>query len=247
MIPMVKLECQKCGREFTFSPQHFAVLGFKHMPKRCPACADVIQSRPSVVQERKLLNVYDKVEVVSLPCRWEEYKGSAKDVPSLRMTVKGSRYGASWEGRIDIFAPQPFAAGDIVSVREMEVTHLVKVVTSSRDTLHHGVVTTQKEVPLSFQEGDEVIRTRKYLVLEPCEGPATCRLVWATARTKTTLKGLGRQYRAKVQGAPIASWAIRGGVRSGRAHTVGVLAIVSKDHPLVVTTTGDIQEEVVYE
>lgn len=248
-IPVLKLVCQRCGKEFPVSPDHFMRLGFKHLPKRCPTCNDEIQRRPSVVAERKILNVYDGVEVVSLPpAPWRETEGYKKDIPAFRLTVKGSRYGASWSGRIDLFAPTLPQAGDVVSVREMEVKHLIKVRREQRDTLEHGKVTVEKELPVTADDPDaeEVIRVRRYLVLEPFDGPAICRLVWAEADTKTTLKGFGRQYWAEIKGAPIASWLVSGGVRSGRAHTTGALAIVDQDHPLYVITEGDIKEEKKY-
>lgn len=73
------------------------------------------------------------------------------------------------------------------------------------------------------------------------------KLVYAVAHTKTTLKGLGRQYRAEVQAdATVAHWDISGGVRSGREHTKGVLAIVNEEHPLFIEKTGDIQGEECY-
>ena len=246
MIPTLKLECQHCGRSFEVNPAHFAALGFKALPKRCPTCADEAQKRPSVVQERHLLAVYDGVEIVRLPGEWQEANDPVNDVAHYRITVRGDRFGASWSGRIDIFAPRPFGPGDVVSIREMEVKHLVRVVTTQRQTLHHGAVTIRREVPLDAEEGEKTIRSRRYLTLEAHEGPATCRLVWVTAHTKTTLKGFGRQYWAEIRGAPIAEWRVQGGYRSGRAQTTGVLAIVDEAHPLFVRVSGDIQREEVH-
>lgn len=243
-IPVLKMVCQQCGEEFPVNPGHFAQMGFKNLPKRCPKCADIAQRRPSVVIERGLLNVYDGVEIVSLPPgEWLEVESWKKDIPAFKLVVKGSRYGASWSGRIDLFAPAIPQAGDVVSVREMESRHLIKVCREERQTMEHGSVTVERELPVTADdpEAEEVIRTRRYLVLEPFDGPATCRLVWAEAYTKTTRKGFGRQYWAEIKGAPIASWLVSGGVRSGRAHTVGVLAVVNQDHPLYIVKTGDIK------
>lgn len=248
-IPVIKLVCNECGKEFDVNPGHFAQMGFKNLPKRCPTCLDKKQLRPSIVQERKLLNVYDGVEIVSLPDSWQKVDSFEKDLPSYQMIIKGSRFGASWSGRIDIFASHPFRSGDVVSIREMEAQHIIKVRHEYRSTMHYGTVAVTKELPVTTDnpEAEEVIRTRRYLVLEPHDKPATCHLVWTEARTKTTLKGLGRQYHARVSGAPIAKWEIWGGYRSGRAYTTGILAIVDKEHPLYITVTGDIQEEKCYE
>jgi len=248
-IPVLKLVCQTCGEEFPVNPGHFAQMGFKNLPKRCPTCADKAQARPSVAVERNLLNVYDGVEIVSLPPgKWQETEGYKKDVPAFRLTVKGSRYGAAWNGRIDLFTAAVPEIGAVVSIREMESRHLIKVRREQRQTLEHGVVTVEKELPITADDPDakEVIRVHRYLVLEPFDGPAICRLVWAEADTKTTLKGFGRQYWADLKGSPIASWQVTGGYRSGRAHTTGALAIVDQDHPLYVIKTGDIEGEEVY-
>jgi uncharacterized protein (DUF736 family) len=248
-IPVLKLVCNDCGEQFDVNPGHFAQMGFKNLPKRCPKCADTAQQRPSVVVERKLLNVYDGVKIVSLPPgEWREVKGWKKDIPAFRLTWKGSEYGASWSGRIDLFAPTLPQIGDVVSIREMESRHLVKVRREQKQTMEHGEVIVEKELPITADdpEAEEVIRTRRYLVLEPFDGEATCQLVWAEAHTKTTLKGLGRQYWARVEGAPIASWYVFGGVRSGRAHTTGVLAIVDQERPLYIIKTGDIEGEEIY-
>ena len=245
-IPVLKLVCQRCEKEFPVSPEHFMRLGFKHLPKRCPTCKDEIQGRPSVVTEREVLNVYDGVEIVSLPAlSWE--KVSASDIPTYKMVVKGSIYGASWSGRIDIHSTKIPKVGDIVSIREMYSKHRVKVKRNERKTLH-GTVSIEETLPITTDDPDayETIHSHRYLVLEPWEGEPTSKLVWAEARTKTTLKGLGRQYWARVEGAPIASWKVKGGYRSGRAYTVGVLAIVDSEHPLYVITEGDIKEEKVY-
>lgn len=252
-IPVLKMVCQQCGKEFPVNPGHFAQMGFKNLPKRCPKCADIAQARPSVAIERKCIAVYDGVEIVSLPPGdWQETEGYKKDIPAFRLTVKGSRYGAAWSGRIDLFSasiPQP---GDIVSIREMEAKHLIKVRRENRARNDFESGTVQEyikeiELPVTADDPDaeEVIRVRRYLVLEPFDGPATCRLVWAEAYTKTTLKGFGRQYWARVEGA-LTSWKVKGGYRSGRAYTVGVLAIVDPDHPLYVITEGDTEEEKIY-
>jgi len=65
------------------------------------------------------------------------------------------------------------------------------------------------------------------------------KLVWSVASYKSTLKGLGRQYRYKHVGCPIWSASIHGAVRSGRKGAEGVLAIVDIEHPLKVECVFD--------
>lgn len=239
--------CEDCEKYFVYYP---AGLPQASTPKRCPRCQDVRQNRPSVAEERYEVGFYPAVEVKSLPAtQWVEYTPAHPgDIGCYLMVIKGKEFGAAWEGRIDIFAPREIAPGDVINIRYMEATHRVKVVTETRSTLHHGDVSVEHMVPLDHPEGEVVLRTRRYLVLETA-APGTeskGRLVWATAYTKTTIKGLGRQFWSKITGTSIAEWRISGGVRSGRAHTTGVLAIVDADHPLMVTTTGDVKGEEVY-
>jgi len=236
--------CLCCGKKFLYyhegTPQ-----------KRCPICTDQKQARPSIVQKRELLNYYDGVEIVSLPSKWEHMppKG-VRDDSFFKMTIKGSQYGADWLGRIDIFASEPFKKEDVISIREMEVKHEIKIKKKTRQTMKYGTVEIEEEFPVTTAENDveSIIRSRRYLRFERSEEFQTSHMVYATAYTKITLKGLGRQFRAVVEDETcIASWIIYGGVRSGRAHTTGILAIVSPDHPLMITKTGDIQGEERYE
>ena len=235
--------CADCGKYFVYYPQY---IRSGEAPKRCPRCKDVEQGRPSLAEERRQIAFYEGVRVVSLPGEWVEFhSGARRDAPQWRIDIKGQEFGAAWDGRIVIYAPRPIVAGEVVNVREMEVIHRVKVKTETRQTLHHGPVTVERELPITGTEGEEMMRQRRYLVLEPTpDVQPKVELVWATAYTKTTLKGFGRQYWAKVGGSPIAQWGISGGYRSGRAHTDGVLAIVDEEHPLLITTTGDLQGEV---
>ena len=239
-----KEPCKNCGKFFVYYPQD---LQSGTPPKRCSRCKDVQQGRPSVVERRRKVNFYDAVKVKSLPGEWKKVStGFDEDVSSFRIIFKGKEFGASWNGRIDIYSSRPIKSGEVVNIREMEVVHRVRIKIETRRTLEHGEVSIEKEVPLFSAEGKEESRTRRYLVFEPVDSEPKAHLVWVTAHTKTTLKGLGRQYWSKVTGAPITRWAVSGGARSERFHTDGVLAVVDEEHPIVVTTTGDIQKEVMY-
>lgn len=235
--------CSDCGLDFVFyhagTPQ-----------KRCPRCSDKKQECPSVVQKRELLHRWDAIKIVSLPSTWDtQNSGRSHEGDHYKITIKGRDFGADWNGRIDIFAAEKFKDGDIVNIREMEVQHQIRVVQKSRNTMHNGQVRVEKENPVQGV-GEKTIRTRRYLVLERTERCLNTneKLVWAVANTKTTLKGLGRQYWATVNNdACIVSWQVSGGYRSGRASSTGVLAIVSPKHPLYISKTGDIEGEECYE
>lgn len=233
-------ECRRCGKLFLYYT--------KTKPRFCPTCMDVVQQRPSVVQQRESLALWEGIQIVSLPDKWQEFVAQEGDAPCYRMTVKGSRYGASWNGRIDIFAESPFEKGDIVDIREMRVVHRVKAVYTEKRTIYGGTVTLRREVPLQSKEGKEELAERRYLYFTKSQlGEPKAFLVWAECCTKTTLKGFGRQYWCRAEDRALKSWSIFGGYRSGRAYTHAYLAIVDPEHPLILTGTGDIQYIRVYD
>ena len=208
-------------------------------PTHCPKCLDQRQQRPSLCVERRCLEEFDGVEIESLPGDWQEFTAQAHDYPCYKIDVAGSQYGAQWQGRIVIYAGRPYKPGDVVKLRVMEAVHKVKVTLQQRQRsdFKAGTVvaySVRRVVPLSSEEGEETLETRPYIALEPSSAQSTRRLVWATAYTKTTLKGYGRQIHARLAGLPLWSRQVRGGVRSGRAHTVGAIAIVDNEHPLEV-------------
>lgn len=234
--------CEVCKNVFVWYDNHF-----DNLPNLCPTCLDKKQKRPSIVQERTVLKEWSGVEIASLPTGWTvtepEYHS---DFPCHKMVLKGKAFGASWSGRIDIFADAEYSVGDVVDVRIMQSRHLIKqmskvvghVQNSPYAPLSHLVV---KTVPLQTNESltenakfERVIEERNYIVLNRSEESAQYRLVWATAYSKTTLKGYGRQFHASIS-TDTCLWhqACSGGVRSGRAHTEGVLAIVDEKHPLI--------------
>lgn len=225
--------------------------------KRCPACQDKYQQRPSIVEKRICLQEFDGVEIMSLPASWEGKEAHTHtDFPYWSICVKGSRFGRSWSGRIDIFAKRGFKVGEIVKVRVMKSTHLVKkrrfqaghIQKSPYDPPTHTVERTL-DINSSETEGvTEGIETRQYLVLEETDAtPSGDKLVWETAHTKTTIKGYGRQYHADLDTRMVIFvMTCKGGYRSGRANTTGVLAIVSEIHPLIHTFKEGEEEKTTY-
>ena len=254
VIPRV---CTACGEPFLWHRyseiKRFERKGVK-APQRCPKCLDLEQHRPSVCVERQEVWCSLPCEVVNLPEKWEEFHtGAPHDLPCWKMVVKGSQFGASWAGRIDLFAPRPIEIGETVLIREREAHHLVKRTLRTKGIgIASGVpgatLTVEDEHPYAEapEEAEEVLKEHRYLLLHPIEEPAECRMVWATAHTKTTLKGLGRQYGANLNGLPLRKWEISGGVRSGRKHTTAWLAVVDQAHPVFVKGWGDVEIEEEY-
>jgi len=192
---------------------------------------------------RECKYISPQVKICSLPAEWQEFhSGFSGDFQCFKIDVSGRRYGASWRGRIVIYADKPYEVGDVVRIREMEAVHKVKAVYTEKATIYGGTVTLRKEVPLSSKEGVEELARRPYLVFEDASSDEPqAFLVWAEARTKTTLKGFGRQYRASIIDKSLKSWDIYGGYRSGRAYTEAVLAIVDSEHPVIVQSRGDVE------
>jgi hypothetical protein len=236
------LTCQECGEDFAFSPRQYVHLGLPEWPKRCPACLDRAQGRPDITLAREEL-FRACVRIDSLPAG-EWVKSTAMPVADgerqpWRLTVKGSRYGADWNGRIDLFShlPVPPEPGNFVTLVAMRVTKRVAKRAWARQTLEHGTVYGERQVPLA-EDGQgvrQVEEVRTYVRLDPPMpgGSGGRQLVWAEARTKTTIKGLGRQYHAELGGDPIWFHEVRGGYRSGRAHTTARLAVVSAERPML--------------
>jgi len=235
--------CVRCSRPFVF----YANDRYTNAAKVCPACQDRIQGRPSIVLERREIGRWEGVEIQSLPGPWDIFDSEHRtDDACYRIDVKGERYGASWSGRIVIYAKQEFGKGDLVDIREMLAIHKVTRVKTQTRTIRGETLTSIEDVPLDHtvepgenQSVDEDARSRRqYLVLEASESQKQFNLHFIHRRTKTTLKGYGAQYGYTVDDdAAVASWSVHGGARSGRYYTDGVLAITDQDHPIPVSYT----------
>lgn len=228
--------------------------------KRCPRCCDAglhphkrggtytrqREVRPSRIVERRQVVHIPGVKI-SFPIQdwWKPVANADGDTPSYKLDVPGSLFGHSWQGRLVVYAHRPWAEGDVVAVREMVAVHEVRATYEDRPTsgftqLRGGpeVVTRRTVHPLTAEvEGSVVEREeRPYIVLEYTNAPQLHEreLVWLTARTKTTLKGFGRQIHSRIEGGAVWMKSVDGGLRSGRAYTEAVLAVVDRDTHLEV-------------
>lgn len=249
--------CEDCKEIFVWHDEQF-----NQLPKRCPSCIDKKQLRPSIVVERLCTVEFDGITIESLPSQeWEKVEsGVETDYPCFKISVKGSRYGRSWSGRIDIFADKQYKPGDSVKIRVMESRHLVKKLRYQsahiqRSPFDPPTHTVEKTIPITSKEEStdantisEEVEERQYLYLsEVGEEAGGRKLIWRTSHSKTTLKGFGRQYHASLNPeATLWSKSCSGGVRSGRASTEGVLAIVEEGHPLIYTFQEGTDKEVEY-
>lgn len=238
--------CVRCSTPFVFYSGRY-----KSAAKVCPTCQDRIQGRPSRILERKELNRWEGIEIQSLPGEWQVFDSEFQtDDACYKIDVKGERYGASWSGRIVIYGKEEFKTGDIINIREMEAIHKVKRVSHTTKNIYGDVNTHINDIPLQENHKQSMIDNvyvdddarsyRHYLVFERSDSPKQCNLHWIKKYSKTTLKGYGRQYKYSIDATTaITCWSIRGGARSGRYYTVGVLAITNQDHP--VLTSGSLE------
>lgn len=202
------LNCKSCGKVF----QSYWVRGAKML--RCPTCQDIKQNRPSIVIDRGI--EFGQVCVVkSLPGVWEPYQASKDDLACWKICKKGSDWGVSWSGRIDIYSHDriPAKVGDVVLFEKCVSVHRREDMT------------------------DRPLEIREYYRLSTLPNnnqSSLSELVWITANWKTTIKGFGRQYKYDLIGSPLWEHRISGQVRSGRLGNVGCLALVDEKHPLEV-------------
>lgn len=238
MATLLSVRCAVCNSIFQFDQDQYSRLRLPSTPKRCPACNDRKQGRPDITLARtELYSVVCRVS--SLPGDWFIWTAAPRERSSGRITIKGRAFGATWNGRIDVYAhgdqlPQP---GDVVRVSAMEVLKQIAKRHWSHPTLEHGVVGGWRQIPLSEAGPEDRIEdeVRRYIRIDPASGedPEDRELVWVTAHTKTTIKGFGRQYWAHLGGKPLWHVEVHGGYRSGRAYTAAWLAVVTPEHPVI--------------
>lgn len=245
MAIILKIECGECGQQFAANLDQYREMGMAALPQSCPKCLDCFQQRPDITLERKeIFSICCSIS--SLPGEWQRVE-RPNDFPGWRMIIKGSYFGASWSGRIDLWtvAVEPPKIGDVVYLREMEVSKKVAKVRWERATLEHGTVSGYRQVPLGTENAQEYEEKREYVRLDlaPDRDPKGRELIWVKARSKTTLKGFGRQYHSFLEGNPLWHTGVSGGVRSGRENTEAWLAVVDKNHPVIRRFKENGQEE----
>jgi hypothetical protein len=238
MSIILNMQCTECGGIFPMNQKTYIELGLTQFPKRCPTCLDKRQGRPTVALERKQLQEWKGVEVKRFPFALLPFQSSIHDLPIKRCNIKGDAgQGVSWNGRLDVYSylPDDNIIGKIIDIRLMEITRNRKV----SEKNEHG------EEVKRLIEGEK----QQYLVFEPSEEqPSGMKLVWLRADYKTTLKGFGRQYNAKVDTEnSIWAYQVSSACRSGRFGTYMAIAIVAPGNPAREIVWGDIQREEYFE
>jgi len=278
----MKLEvrnCNVCHEDFV------AVEVEGRMPVVCQRCNSLMKARRvGVVEDRKCLGTYRGVEVITDLPAWNFV--NTHTGPCFKSDTKGSQGGASWSGRIVIwargFGERPPQKGDRVNIRLMESSVMPKTCTinkrldelaapihkqaqelaesraadGSNSSMETLVADARWETRRRFGEEMRALETRRYVVLEPAtpdelsddEREARLMLAFAQAYSKTTLKGLGRQFHASLDTENVISvlGSASGTCRSGRFGTAYVLAVVSPTHPLVRKFSEDGRTETTF-
>lgn len=257
----VDLRCTRCHKTFPANLDVYRSLNYDTLPKRCPACSDEIQGRPDIVLDRQTLyEVVCRVDgsFARLFARATEFRPLPTDDPSRRLTVKGSDYGASWSGRIDIFSHVwPVKTGAVVTLSYNQVRRRTWYVEKKIQTCgFRGYVvgrTTSRRVPPNYipADGESEVKEREeentYVLLTQTLYSTSSALqrdnmpvlMWLEAYSKTTLKGFGRQFHRRIEGVPLWHLDVSGGVRSGRLGTHAMLAVCDPLDPVKVTGTDD--------
>ncbi|HCA95940.1 MAG TPA: hypothetical protein DEP38_15340 [Cyanobacteria bacterium UBA9226] len=203
------IKCKDCEKDFV------GLLLRGCFPLRCPTCADIAQKRPEIIQHRSLA-YSEVVKIVSLPPGgFILNQATPKDFPSWKLSFKGESWGVNWEGRLDLYSSDSLmpVVGKNYLFEHIQSEYLVP---------HLGT-----------------IRKKQYIRLTQTNVETDKNLVWMVASTKTTLKGLGRQYSYKIVGNPLWEKRIQGGYRNLRAYKSGVLAVIDEEHQIFVEKIFD--------
>lgn len=229
---MSNKECTVCRKAF---------LTLLENQKRCQTCIDVAKkhTESNVTLSRRCVAAY--VCQNKLPAeKFTKFSGGDHwDFAALRAIFRGRDGGeVAWQGRIDVYINSP-AFPAFVRVRVMEVTKQAGITIPAVA----GRETEMPEIlfPASYQ----------YLALDPLsESEAEYndgRLVYVFARSKTTLKGLGRQYKESLEGQGIWRYDMSCSCRSGRICVRSSIAIVNAQWPLTLIHREDgHSEETIY-
>lgn len=241
----INLLCKKCDSDFQVDPRTFAAMKFEGLPKLCPQCKDQLENRPATARVvkggRRLIAEFPAVKVCLPHGKFALFTAhGSRDKPCLRATIRGRSLsgfgsgGVSWDGRIDIYAlGNPPIVPLIARVRVMEVEHE----DGHRRIERHGAPLEKKtEVEVAYPA------TYQYLVLEPVEAEPTAALILVSVDYKTTLKGFGRQWYARLdEGGALWAKRLSREARSGRFGVNGAVAIVDNEHPVIAEQWGDKQ------
>lgn len=240
---LVVVECRKCGKSFETRPHP----RFGTLPKTCPKCRQSLPTHRLISRERR--GKWQGVLIKSLPGTWREFVANKPNAAKrYKIDVSGRRFGASWFGRIVIWADREFGPGDIVDVVQMKATYQVRLraitqySTGAAFAGFPGVYyTVYEHLPLDHQPESEDERvfdsteTHEYLVLYPSDiAEPTLKMGWLTAIQKWN-----RDDQLEIPRETVFVKQIAGTSRTGRHSGQGVLVILPVDAEAKVIRVHD--------
>lgn len=221
--------------------------------KFCQQCIDDKKCKQDFQKttERKCLATYIVKNFLPKKCFQIHETGNRKSAPALRAIFKGKDGGeVSWQGRMDVFVSTEFYKNKLDS--EESLWNLYPTIARMRIM----EVTKQSGNKIKYEDtGKErsFSQTRTYIVLEPLdetqfsEEDLDGELIYVQARSKYTLKGLGRQYSSFFRSDDcVWSYSMSCSCRSGRVSVESILAVVNKENPLVKVSREDGNETLIY-
>lgn len=200
--------------------------------KRCPGCCDRKKGNEAnqITTERKMIDSW--ICKISLPSsHFHAFTtGKHRENLCLRAIYKGKDPYVAWSGRLDVFISHE--GGNREEPPEFPVYGKVRLmeVTKSAGNVDERERNGKKLRPIQYSP------VYQYLAIDPLQAepkPVDGELIYKTAASKTTLKGLGRQYAAWFDSSHcLFAFQMECHMRSGRASVSKVIAIVNSQHPL---------------
>lgn len=237
--------CIECFEPFYAEPHP----RFGSLPLRCPKCRRQSDPLRRLVKRERVTEwiVLNQVDWPRLMLKIDKPRRREGDLPFL-FDRRGQEFGADWSGRIVVWAKEPPVTGETVLIREMVSTWQVRAKYETHYSIsasfRAGVpvpYTKRTLVPLDSNDGQIETEEHRYFVIEPAPGRTpTGQLVMVFFRTKTTIKGFGRQIFGKIvwpKGYEILASA-SGSYRSGRATGTQYLAVIPLDSAVRVVHSG---------
>jgi len=225
--------CVACGQSFEWFPGWYEARGLQIPPLKCPTCCDRALSKEAchVVKQRECLQEFPCCDVSQaverMPFRVIEEQDGRRIKPYRRATVKGSRFGASWGGRIDVFDQRSDPTAPYARVRVMRTQH--EAGAQMVGTQVEGAYPYYSKTAYRWEHSNEW----GYVALDdPAPGDPTCRLIFAVAIQKWNRDD---HITSEALWEKRASGSSRTGMHKGQA----ILAIVDEDHPIAISRVQD--------
>jgi hypothetical protein len=183
---------------------------YGHRPQRtCPLCKPRVGQYP----QRQVLKIIPEVVVDSLPGPWSKFHtGQAGHFSSYKIDLKGSEWSGTAKGRIVLRSILPIDLGQVVQVRIMETS------------IHKGLGRSKYQ----------------YVALDPVDDPGSIdptqvpHMKWSV--TSYSFDEVSEDI--DIEDFSLWSRSIHAKRQKEGYGMIGVLGVVSADHPIIVSSHG---------